>query len=187
MSEKGVTIHLFSLKPVNKADYPGQDFTFTEFNLQKRFGGLSKLNYLKVLPELKKVIRGFKPDIMHAHFATSYGLLGALSGFHPFVLSVWGSDVFDFPKKSLLHRKILEYNLKKADKILSTSNVMAVETKNYTDKEIEVTPFGINIELFRPEKADRTASTPFSESDIVVGTIKLLEDKYGRCKRSMCK
>ena len=179
LSEKGVTIHLFSLKPVNKADYPGQDFTFTEFNLQKRFGGLSKLNYLKVLPELKKVIRGFKPDIMHAHFATSYGLLGALSGFHPFVLSVWGSDVFDFPKKSLLHRKILEYNLKKADKILSTSNVMAVETKNYTDKEIEVTPFGINIELFRPEKADRTASTPFSESDIVVGTIKLLEDKYG--------
>ena len=179
IAEKGVTIHLFSLKPVNKADYPDHDFTFTDFNLQKRFGGLSKLSYLKVLPELKKVISGFKPDIMHAHFATSYGLLGALSGFHPFVLSVWGSDVFDFPKKSFLHRKILEYNLKKADKILSTSNVMAVETKNYTDKEIEVTPFGINTDLFKPEKVNRADFTPFSESDIVVGTIKLLEDKYG--------
>ena len=135
--EKGVTIHLFSLKPVNAADYPDHDFTFTHFNLQKRFGGLSKLSYLKVLPELKKVIRDFKPDILHAHFATSYGLLGALSGFHPFILSVWGSDVFDFPKKSFLHKSILEYNLKKADRILSTSHVMAEETKIYTDKEWE--------------------------------------------------
>ena len=177
--EKGVTVHLFSLKPVNTADYPDHDFTFTQFDLQKRFGGLSKLNYLKVLPELKKVIAGFKPDILHAHFATSYGLLGALSGFHPFILSVWGSDVFDFPKKSFLHKSILEYNLKKADKILSTSHVMAEETKIYTDKEIEVTPFGIDTAKFAPEKAERTALTPFAEDDIVVGTIKLLETKYG--------
>ncbi len=177
--ERGETIRLFSLKPVNKADYPSENFSFTEFNLQKRFGSLSKINYLKVLPQLKKVIREFKPDILHAHFATSYGLLGALSGFHPFILSVWGSDVFDFPKKSSLHRKILEYNLKKADKILSTSHVMAAETKKYTDKEIEVTPFGIDTVKFAPEKAERAALTPFSEEDIVVGTIKLLEDKYG--------
>ena len=177
--ERGETIRLFSLKPVNKADYPSENFSFTEFNLQKRFGSLSKINYLKVLPQLKKVIREFKPDILHAHFATSYGLLGALSGFHPFILSVWGSDVFDFPKKSFLHRSVLEYNLKKADKILSTSHVMAVETKNYTDKEIEVTPFGIDTVKFAPEKAERAALTPFSEEDIVVGTIKLLEDKYG--------
>lgn len=177
--ERGVTIRLFSLKPVNTADYPDHDFTFTAFDLQKRAGCLSKLNYLKVLPELKKVIREFKPDIMHAHFATSYGLLGALSGFHPFILSVWGSDVFDFPKKSSLHRKILEYNLKKADKILSTSLVMAEETKIYTDKEIEVTPFGIDTVKFAPEKADRAALTPFTEEDIVIGTIKLLEEKYG--------
>ena len=177
--DKGVMIHLFSLKPVNTADYPRENFSFTEFDLQKRVGGLSKLNYLKVLPELKKVIREFKPDILHAHFATSYGLIGALSGFHPFVLSVWGSDVFDFPKKSFLHRAVLEYNLKKADKILSTSNVMAVETKKYTDKDVEVTPFGIDTVRFIPEKTDRAALTPFAEEDIVVGTIKLIETKYG--------
>ena len=177
--ERGATVHLFSLKPVNAADYPDHDFTFTHFNLQKRFGNFSKLNYLKVLPELKKVMKIFKPDILHAHFATSYGLLGALSGFHPFVISVWGSDVFDFPKKSFLHKSLLEYNLKKADKILSTSHVMARETKKYTGKEIEVTPFGIDTAKFSPEKADRAALTPFAEHDIVTGTIKLLEKKYG--------
>ena len=80
-------------------NYPGENFSFTEFDLQKRAGGLSKLNYLKVLPELKKVIAGFKPDILHAHFATSYGLLGALSGFHPFILSVWEAMFSIFRKK----------------------------------------------------------------------------------------
>ena len=177
--ENGHTVHLFSLAPVNAADYPAHDFTFTDFALQKRVGGFSKLRYLKVLPELKKIVKEFKPDIMHAHFATSYGLLGSLCSFHPFIISVWGSDVFDFPKKSLLHRAVVKHNLKAADKILSTSNVMAVETKKYTDKEIEVTPFGINTELFKPEKVNRADFTPFSENDIVVGTIKWLENKYG--------
>ena len=177
--ENGHVVHLFSLAPVNAADYPAHDFTFTDFALQKRAGGLSKLKYLKVLPELKKVVKQFNPDILHAHFATSYGLLGSLCGFHPFILSVWGSDVFDFPQKSFLHKAVLKHNLKSADKILSTSNVMAVETKKYTDKEIEVTPFGINTDLFKPEKVSRKDSTPFSEDDVVVGTIKWLESKYG--------
>ncbi len=177
--EKGNTVHLFSLAPVNAAYYPAHGFTFTDFALQKRAGGLSKLKYLKVLPVLKKIVGEFKPDILHAHFATSYGLLGSLCGFHPFILSVWGSDVFDFPQKSFLHKAVLEYNLKSADKILSTSNVMAVETKKYTDKEIEVTPFGINTDVFKPEKVTRADFTPFSEDDIVVGTIKWIEKIYG--------
>ena len=175
----GNIVHLFSLSPVNVADYPARDFTFTDFALQKRAGGFSKLKYLKVLPELKKVVREFAPDILHAHFATSYGLLGSLCGFHPFILSVWGSDVFDFPQKSFLHRALLKHNLKCADKILSTSNVMAVETKKYTCKDIEVTPFGINTEQFKHGKVSRADSTPFSEEDIVVGTIKWLEKIYG--------
>ena len=138
-------------------------------------GSFSKLNYLKALPTIKKIIKEFKPNILHAHYATSYGLLGALSGFSPFILSVWGSDIFTFPHKSFLHKMVLKYNLKKADKILSTSHIMAKEIKLYTDKEIEVTPFGIDMEQFKPMKVDSL----FRDDDIVVGTIKTLEDEYG--------
>lgn len=138
-------------------------------------GALSKLKYLKALPLVKGIIKDFKPDIVHAHYATSYALLGALSGFHPFVLSVWGSDVFSFPLKSPIHKMMLKYNLKKADKILSTSHVMAKETKLYTNKDIEVTPFGIDMQQFRPMEVESL----FDENDIVIGTVKTLEDKYG--------
>ena len=134
-----------------------------------------KLSYFKTLKKLKKTINEFKPDIVHAHYASSYGLLGALTKFHPYVLSVWGSDVFDFPKKSFVHKTIFKFNLKAADKILSTSHIMAVETKKYTSKEIEITPFGINTEVFKPIPV----KSLFNQNDIVIGTIKTLEAKYG--------
>jgi glycosyltransferase involved in cell wall biosynthesis len=144
-------------------------------SVSRNEGAFSKLKYLGALGEVKRIIAEFRPDIVHAHYATSYGVLGALSGFHPFVLSVWGGDVFSFPSRSAIHRWLLEYNLRKADRVLSTSHVMATETRKYTGKEIEVTPFGIDLSVFRP----RQAEGQFADGDIVVGTVKTLESKYG--------
>src|SRR5690606_14690363 len=112
--------------------------------------------------------------ILHAHYATSYGLIGALSGFKPFVLSVWGADVYDFPRRSKLHKKLFQYNLKKADLILSTSEIMRNELKKYTAKEVLVTPFGVDTSVFcKKDIAEKDNSV------INIGTIKSLEEKYG--------
>lgn len=138
-------------------------------------GNFRKLNYLKALPSLRQTIKEFNPDVVHAHYATSYGLLGALCGFRPFVLSVWGADIFTFPNLSFLHRWLVRFNLSRADKVLSTSHVMALETNKYTSKSVEVTPFGVNLSQFRPYPV----SSPFTPEDIVIGTIKTLEEKYG--------
>lgn len=126
---------------------------------------------LQVLPTLNLK----KPDILHAHYASSYGLIGALSGFSPFILSVWGSDIFSFPKRSFLHKCLIKFNLSKADKILSTSHIMAQEIRLYTQKSIEVTPFGIDMEYFKPMHVESL----FDKNDIVIGTVKTLEETYG--------
>lgn len=138
-----------------------------------RNGAWEKLGYLKVIHTLKQKIKEFQPDILHAHYATSHGLLGALTGFHPFIISVWGSDVYDFPKVSFFHKAVLKFNLNKADKILSTSHIMAKQTQIYTSKKIEITPFGVDIKLFQ-KKDIKKESGPF-----VIGTIKALSYKYG--------
>lgn len=144
-----------------------------DFSLEAELGNgaFKKLAYLKVIPYLRKVVRDEKPDILHAHYASSYGLLGALCNIKPFIISVWGSDVYDFPLKSWLHKKVLQFSLSKADKILSTSCAMKKETLKYTNKPIEVTPFGVDMKIFQP-KQKGTAS-------ITIGTIKALESKYG--------
>jgi glycosyltransferase involved in cell wall biosynthesis len=133
-----------------------------------------KVGYLTALPQVKRLLREIRPDILHAHYATSFGLLGALSGFHPYVISVWGSDVFAFPGKSLIHKRLLEFNLSRADHICSTSQVLASEVKKYTTRAVTVTPFGIDCQVFRPlSPRDRNAD------EFVVGTVKGLDPVYG--------
>lgn len=135
---------------------------------------LIKLLYLKSIVQVKNLLNRFNPDILHAHYASSYGMIGALSAFHPFILSVWGTDVFNFPKKTLVHRKIFEFNLAKADKVLSTSKFMAEEVKKYTDKDVDVIPFGIDLEAYKSINEKNL----FRSEDIVLGTVKSLENQY---------
>jgi L-malate glycosyltransferase len=181
LAEKNFEIYLFSLAKYDKKIYKGfENIRVYSSGIDNTItslpdGSTPKLVYLKSLTDLKRIINNFQPDILHAHYATSYGLLGALSGFHPYFISVWGSDVYSFPAKSFLHKLILKFNLKKADKIFSTSNVMGEELKKYTSKDISVIPFGIDLNKFFPAKVE----SPFDKKDIVIGTIKALEDIYG--------
>jgi glycosyltransferase involved in cell wall biosynthesis len=176
LADKGIHVGLFSF---NKASYewhlhPNITVYFEPDSKIDADSFLTKVAYIKYVSILKKIIKQFKPDILHAHYATSYGLIGALTGFKPFILSVWGSDVYSFPKKSKLHKKIFQYNLKKASVLLSTSNVMKEEVQLYTKKDVIVTPFGVDTDLFKPQQhQDKDPSITY------IGTIKPIEEKYG--------
>lgn len=136
---------------------------------------LSKLKYLTYAGKVKQIVDNVKPDVVSVHFATSYGTVAALTGLKEYVLSVWGSDIYDFPNKSILHKAMLEFSLSRAKFIFSTSKAMAKETQKYTKKEIEITPFGVDTKLFSPSKRCRNPA----DTDFIVGTIKALTPKYG--------
>lgn len=179
LAASGVEIGIFSLGKSNDEWYKGVEgitnchasgFKASVF----KSGIVSKINYLKLLPALKKALKSFQPDIVHVHYASSYGLLGKLSGFHPIYVSVWGNDVYEFPNRGKVQKVILKSNLKNADKIFSTSKAMKKETEKYTDKKIKVIPFGVDLDSFKP----MVVETEFSSTDIVVGTIKTLEPDY---------
>ncbi|MFN8342250.1 MAG: glycosyltransferase [Cyclobacteriaceae bacterium] len=174
----GVEVYVFSFNRATYQWFKDVPNVTVVYQAEEQISGrstLEKLKYVFVLGKLKNVIRRIKPDIVHAHYASSYGLLGALSGFHPLIVSVWGSDVYDFPKKSPLHEQILRRNLRMADHIFSTSRIMRDETRKYTNKHIEVTPFGVDTEVFKPMKVDSI----FPKNTLVVGVVKALEAKYG--------
>lgn len=178
LAEKSIHVIIFGFGVLNVSDYDGKtNISVITLNqsIKRDESIFIKLKYLKSVSVVKKIIREFSPDIVHAHFASSYGIVGSLCNFKPFILSVWGNDVFKFPKTSIIHKTILKYNLKKASIILSTSYAMAKETQLYTKKAIEVTPFGIDFEQFKPFNVRNI----FDNNDIVIGTIKSLEDTYG--------
>lgn len=179
LSEKGFDIHLFSLHnpPDNWYDPKVKIYSLglNEDIKELSEKSIKKFIYFKAVKKIRQIIKSIKPDILHSHYASSYGLLGSLVNFHPFIISVWGSDIESFPNKSFLHKLIIRYSLKKADKILSTSRYLAYKTNGIVQKKIYVIPFGVDIEKFRQ---DDSKDEPH-HSDIIVGTIKSLEVIYG--------
>ena len=163
----GWQVHLSSLHAVREPLDPRISFHRAPFP--------APLGYFANCHWFHKLINGIKPHLLHAHFASGYGTMGALAKCNPYILSVWGSDIYDFPRKSMLHRTLIEFNLSKAELITSTSHVMAIESRKYTTRPICVVPFGIDVDQFIPQPVP----SPFDPADIVIGTVKTLEAKYG--------
>ena len=179
-AERGVEVMLFSLNDKDKEFYSQlsnvhfHGFSiFSSIKNKRKNGAFEKLRYLKTVSALKRCIKEFQPDILHAHYASSYGLIGSFAKFSPFVISLWGSDVYSFPRVSPLHRYILRRNFRKADILLSTSNCMAEEASLYTDKNLGITPFGIDVDRFIPLTSSK------SNDEYVVATVKNLAHVYG--------
>lgn len=100
--------------------------------------GKGILGYLRQIPKLKKAIRDFHPDLIHAH----YGLCGLLANYQrtiPVVTTYHGSDIND-PRVLRLSRKAIRRS--RFNIFVSQKNVeIACPEKNYA-----LIPCGINLE-----------------------------------------
>lgn len=134
----------------------------------------SKLSYLTSIFEFNSIIKKENPDIIHAHYASGYGTLAMLSR-HDYILSVWGSDIYDFPSNTI-KKLIIKTNLKMAKKIYSTSHTMAKEIAKYTKKQIKVIPFGVDTRIFNKNSNHEYSKT---NDSIHIGIVKVIDYKYG--------
>ena len=168
MARRGHEVYLLTLHNSNEPLEP--TVKFIELPLKPPFGFYLNAPFLKYL--LKKI----KPDLLNTHYASSYGTLARLSGFHPNLLSVWGSDVFEFPYLSKFNMRLIRKNICEADRVASTSKIMKrqVESLWRPKSDITVTPFGIDCSKFSPvsEKGSRSGK-------LRIGTVKSLSPQYG--------
>ncbi|MEC8967557.1 MAG: glycosyltransferase [Bacteroidota bacterium] len=177
LSAHGYEILLIGIGEKSTSNYDSLKNVHFECIIVKKSRKKWKLDFFKITNlthffRIRKRIKSFKPDVLHSFYASSYGLIGALCGIKPFVISVWGSDVFEFPNKSLLHKFILKYSLSKANKICATGEVLKKESQRYTSKKIEVISFGINTDLFKP-------LVNSNRSSFTIGTVKHFKSIYG--------
>lgn len=134
------------------------------------------LGYFLNSSVLNRVLKSTSPDILNTHYASGYGTTARLAGFRPSLLSVWGSDVYEFPTKSPFHRSLLRKNLSAATRLASTSAAMARQIGSIAPqtRPVALTPFGVDLELFRPRALGRRAN-----ATLTIGTIKSLSSRYG--------
>ena len=124
---------------------------------------------------LRQILARWGAELLHAHYASGYGTTAALCAFRPLLLSVWGSDVYDFPLESPGKGALLRWNLRRATAIASTSRAMAQQVRRLTPErqEVAVTPFGVDLERFVPGGRPREGGV------VTIGMVKALAPKYG--------
>ncbi|MBI4267438.1 MAG: glycosyltransferase family 4 protein [Chloroflexi bacterium] len=112
------------------------------------------VNTLVWIVQTRRLMRKIKPDIIDAHYVTLYGYLGVASGFHPVILTAWGSDILITPKQSWIHRLLTRYALKKADMVICDSETMKRELLELsTDPtKIRLVYNGIDTQRFNPRR-----------------------------------
>lgn len=100
---------------------------------------------------VRKAVRKINPDILHAHYILHYGTYAALSGFHPLVLTAWGSDVLIGPKK-FYNRAFAKFALKKADLITCDAEHIKGPLLELGAEplKIKLIHFGTDTQKFRP-------------------------------------
>lgn len=142
-------------------------------------GGISldatgKWSYLTKIGKLRSLVRELNPDILHSHYASSFGFLASFVKHPRKILSVWGNDVIVFPYSNPLFKAIVKRSLKKAHYITATSQflVQSVKRLDSNIKGIRVIAFGID-----PARFDYYQRIP--KSKIRIGIAKSLRPKYG--------
>lgn len=115
---------------------------------------------------MKNQIKKINPDILHAHYAGVNGVLGAMSGFHPYVVTAWGSDILVNSKKKLI-RPLLKFALDRADLITCDAHHMikAIEDLGIDKKKLMIICFGIDTKRFSPGLKDEKLKNELNTID----------------------
>jgi L-malate glycosyltransferase len=157
-------------------DHKPKDNKISQKVIQHRLKYSGTKAYFMNAFELRRLFKKIKPDIVNAHYASGYGTLARLAKINQLILSVYGSDVYDFPYQSKLRMNIIKKNLLYATKIASTSHCMANQVNRLLGPvkvDITVTPFGVDTEIFSSRKKYK------NNGKIYIGNIKKFDPKYG--------
>jgi glycosyltransferase involved in cell wall biosynthesis len=108
-------------------------------------------NYISLSNQTKSIVKRIEPDLINAHYASVYGAIASSIRFHPYVVTVWGSDVFQDVKKSIQVRYSVRRALKKADRITIATDYL----EQYLVKDLGISrdtimkiKWGIDLSIF---------------------------------------
>ncbi|MBD3216873.1 MAG: glycosyltransferase [candidate division Zixibacteria bacterium] len=113
------------------------------------FSAPDVIKYPTGIFSFRKALNDFKPDILNCHFVPNYGLLGAMSGFHPLAISIWGSDILVSARKTRFHKSRARKIMQRADLLLADAEMLSDAARKIIGHSIKIltVPFGVKREL----------------------------------------
>ncbi|MFC1909481.1 glycosyltransferase, partial [Chloroflexota bacterium] len=115
--------------------------------------------YITVL-EVARLMRKIRPDIIHAHFVSHFGIVAALYSliwrFRPIVLTAWGA--YTLRTARLFKRRLIRFALRRADGITCDGDNMVelLVGMGADPQKINLIYFGTDIQKFSPSNKNGT-------------------------------
>jgi glycosyltransferase involved in cell wall biosynthesis len=155
-SEHGHQTFLFSFAPLTQANVDAVEKAGAKY-----LGELSPFHLKRFwhtaaqVSRLRRLLREEKIEVLHSHFVGVNAWYGALSRFHPAVITVMGGDILgeDWkPGPDIRERCLTPFALRNADLITCWSNKLIPVVRRFTRPQvpIEVIHGGIELERFFP-------------------------------------
>lgn len=150
MSAAGHDVCVFSFHwkpmPEGLASLPGVVIERVELRFAPR---LQRLWPVHLVPRLRRVIRAFRPDVIHGGNTWNESYLAALSGFHLLLVMPYGSDVLLDSDRSIIFRHANRVVFKNADWVACDAQHLKTKLVNYHKfpaDRISIFPKGIEVD-----------------------------------------
>lgn len=154
-ADKGHEVHLISFEPFNDSSINVGNITlYTLKEILPKIKVISLfINFAFFTIQIRRMVKKINPDVLHAHYITDCGVFGCLSGFHPLVLSAWGSDIYVDPQESMINNKLIRHALGKADMVFTDSNDLRERTiaLGSSSERVKIAQWGVNLKQFNPD------------------------------------
>jgi glycosyltransferase involved in cell wall biosynthesis len=189
---KGYEMHVISFK---EAKIKSATVHFLDSGSISAAGGNWKVLFKR--NKVKKIIKQVNPDVLHALYATSYGMVGALTGFKPYIVTALGSDVLISGRQSKLYRRMLKYVFRKANYVTCMAEHMEKEIllMGISHEKLSVIRFGIDPTLFNDKSRLITPNEflitstrnfePIYNHELLFSAMEMVKDKIKNVKLVM--
>lgn len=132
---------------------------------------------------LRADLRDIHADVLHAGWVQTCGAVAALSGFRPFVLMPWGSDILVWPNTSRRERWMAQRALRSCDAVACDARTVQLAIKDLCpvpEHRFAVFPWGIELDLFHPGRRDPALRATWGpEGSFVLIMTRSFEPVYG--------
>lgn len=129
---------------------------------------------------LRALLNKIRPDVLHVHSAGRNGVVSLLSGYHPRVITAWGSEVL-IAGKSRFIGPLVKRTLGNADIITCDADHMrqAMLDMGVDRNKINIVYFGTDTERFVPKPKNSTLRNGLGAQDKpVIISLRSLEPLY---------
>jgi glycosyltransferase involved in cell wall biosynthesis len=151
-AERGHRVTLFA--GTNQSIEPGlpPSISVERFRPFNARGPFPPGSFLLARRSIRRAMGRSRPDVVNAHFMNPHGWHAWMSGHHPYVVTLWGSDVFIAPRLHWAVARFGRITLRAADMVMVNSEALrrgALEL-GAPPERTEMVQWGVDLTRFAP-------------------------------------